>query len=99
MSAAHSDESHSLNQRARSVQLGGALWWRRWSEPYEAVHGFMLLDDQFSDWVASGDELEENLREWGAGRFVYVGKTYRVHWLSDEDSAVVRVDDFGLDPL
>lgn len=81
------------------TQVGGALWWRRWSPPHEAVHGFVLVGDQFGDWVMGADELDDTIREWESGIDTYMGTTYGVRWLDDEASAVVRVDDFGLDVL
>lgn len=79
------------------TQVGGALWWRRWSPPHEAVHGFVLIDGQFSDWVMQADELEDAIRDWDSGRDRYTGTTYGVRWLDDDASAVVRAEDFGLD--
>ena len=41
-----------------ATRLGGLLWGRRWSLPYEVVHGFMeFTDGRFDDWLSWGRVL------------------------------------------
>lgn len=80
-------------------QVKGHLWWRTWSEPYEVLHGYMLLaDGQFTDWVADRAELEKDIADWLSGSFQYVGVKYHVVWLSMEESRRVRDEILGDDP-
>lgn len=74
-----------------STRLGGFLWGRRWSSPYEVVHGFMeFTDGRFDDWLSWGEHLVGDLHEWAGDRFTYTGTKYRVRWLDDAASAEVR---------
>ncbi|SOC58219.1 hypothetical protein [Ornithinimicrobium cerasi] len=73
----------------------GHLWWSRWSAPTEIVHGHLVLADgagpaTVTDWLSTGEELTEDLREWASGSFSYAGTAYRVVWLDEEESARVR---------
>ena len=76
--------------------VGGHLWWRVWSKPYELIHGYMLMaGGQFTDWVSEGVELEQDTADWLGGAFQYLGIRYHVVWLSPEDSRRVREQILG----
>lgn len=82
------------------TSTGGHLWWRRWSDPYEVPHGYLLFrDGEFDDWVVDRQELEKDLADWSQSRFRYVGEHLVVEWLDAAASQHVRDHVFGLDPL
>lgn len=79
---------------------GGHLWWRRWSDPYEVPHGYMLsADGEFDDWVVGREELARELVDWSQNRLGYLGELLNVEWLDDAASQQVRDEVLGLDPL
>ena len=80
-----------LRVETYSTRLGGILWARRWSAPFEVVHGFMkLADGRFDDWLSWDSHLDVDLHDWANGRFAYIGTEYRVRWLDDVASADIR---------
>ncbi|MFB9688332.1 hypothetical protein [Amycolatopsis plumensis] len=82
-----------------AAQLGGALWWRRWSIPFEMVQEYYsLTDGRFTDIVTNADDLADELLDWSAGRLGVGNEVYRVEWLGDEESKLVRDEVFGLEP-
>jgi hypothetical protein len=79
-------------------QLGGHLWWRRWSEPREQVTGYLALNyGGFDDFVEDADTVVEELGNWDRGVFPYRGLLLTVEWLDDEGSRRARSATFGLD--
>ncbi|GIE85475.1 hypothetical protein [Actinoplanes regularis] len=79
-------------------QTGGRLWWRRWSEPREQVHGYIVLTSGgFDDFVEDADTIADELDSWQDGRFPYRDEVLQVRWLDDEGSRHARVATFGLD--
>lgn len=69
----------------------GLLWWRRWTDPDEIVHGFLFYaDGRFDDFYAFGDGLEEDLRLWPSGTFRLHGEDLQVFWLDDKASRALR---------
>jgi hypothetical protein len=73
------------------TRVGGHLWWSRWSAPQEVLRGSVRwADGQVADRLSAGEQLEDDLREWPAGRFTHAGTAYRVVWLDEEESARVR---------
>lgn len=83
-----------------SASTSGHVWCRRWSEPYEVAHGYMLFTDgEFTDWLTDREELSRDLHDWSRNRLRYVGEVFDVEWLDDEASRHARDDMFGLDPL
>ncbi len=79
-------------------QTGGRLWWRKWSAPREAVHGYIVFaGGGFDDFFQEADALVDKLDDWQAGRFPYRGEILRVRWLDDEESRYVRDVTLGLD--
>ncbi|GLI00254.1 hypothetical protein Pa4123_55300 [Phytohabitans aurantiacus] len=82
-----------------SQQVGGHLWWRRWSEPREQAEGYLAFTaGGFDDFVEDLQTLGDELADWGMGRFLYRGELLHVTWLDDATSRQTRVDTFGLDP-
>ena len=69
------------------TQVGGHLWWRRWSEPKEQVSGCIVFSHGgFDDFVETTDTLVDELEQWGRGLFRTVascspstGSTMQVH--------------------
>ncbi len=83
-----------------AVQVGGHLWWRRWSPETSAVHGYIVfIDGRSPEWTdfVTLDGLEEQLRDWAVGDFQLYGVRHRVAWLDDVDSDMLRRD-LGLEP-
>jgi hypothetical protein len=79
------------------IQLGGVLWWRRWSAPYEVVQEYYALSTGwFTDTVTDADDLADEVLDWSAGRLNLGGELYRVEWLDDEESTLARDEVFGL---
>ncbi|TVT57408.1 hypothetical protein FNH05_07470 [Amycolatopsis rhizosphaerae] len=79
------------------TQVGGALWWRRWSAPRYAAHVWMVLP-----WLAIpltdliiDDGLGDTLDDWDAGRFTWAGETLDVEWLSPRESRELVATEFG----
>ncbi|MEU8817972.1 hypothetical protein [Actinoplanes sp. NPDC048796] len=78
-------------------QVGGHLWWRRWSGPGETVYGYLEFSHGgFDDFVEDLDAVADELDDWRDGRFEYGGETYTVRWLDEEESRHVRVTTFKL---
>lgn len=82
------------------MSTGGHLWWRRWSDPYEVPHGYMLfVDGEFHDWVVGREEIAQEVVEWSRNRMRYVGEVLEVEWFDGAASQHVRDQVFRLDPL
>lgn len=80
-----------------SEQLGGHLWWRDWSDPYEVVHSYVRFSDGWSDdWIVGRDHLDGELGDWKQNKLVYLGKVIGIEWLDDTTSLEVRDREFGL---
>lgn len=81
-----------LDRRVYCTQMGGRLWWRKFSEPLETFQGHIFCaDGQYDDWVSSSqEEVLEDLADWRRGEFAYRGITYRVDWLDENASAQAR---------
>ncbi|MGH3463963.1 MAG: hypothetical protein ACRDP9_21050 [Kribbellaceae bacterium] len=77
-------------------QVGGALWWRRWSETRWAAHLWLLLPGlglqvEETDTLVEPEDLEAELDAWHADRFMFVGEQLALRWLDAEESARVVV--------
>ena len=82
------------------TQAAGHLWWRRWSEPFEVLHGYMAFTDgRFDDWLVGREEFDEDLGDWSRSKLRYGGELLDVEWLDDTASRHVRDEVFGLGPL
>lgn len=81
------------------THVSGHLWWRRWSEPFEVPHGFMVFaDGRFDDWLVGREELDEDLADWSRSTLRYCGELLDVEWLDDGASRHVRDEVLGLGP-
>jgi hypothetical protein len=79
-------------------QISGHLWWRRWSEPYESPHGYMVFTNgEFDDWVVYPNVLDEELVVWSQNKVSYAGELLDAVWLDDAASRHVREHVMGLD--
>lgn len=72
------------------VQTGGRFWWRRWSEPTEAVQIYTVLDSAATDSVETPGAFDELLAQWSAGELEFNGEVLRLRWLSDRDSRLAE---------
>ncbi|MCK9904214.1 hypothetical protein MXD63_29725 [Frankia sp. Cpl3] len=83
-----------------SQRAGGALWWRRWSDPRHAATLDLYLPSSglpFTDSVVAPDDLPEELDDWDAGRFRFVGEIFTLHWLDENESRRLATEQFGVD--
>lgn len=81
------------------MQGAGHLWWRRWSEPFEVPHGYMVFaDGRFDDWLVGRAEMDDDLADWSRGKLRYRGEQLDVEWLDDAASRHVRDKVFELGP-
>ncbi|MGN6333320.1 MAG: hypothetical protein ACTHOD_17025 [Motilibacteraceae bacterium] len=76
-------------------QTGGRLWWRRWSPARDALGLLTILDGRISDHFLA-DDIATELDAYDAGRFEYLGERFCVVWLDRQESARLRVDEFGV---
>jgi hypothetical protein len=94
------DRSATLFVRMETYwhHIGGHLWWRQWSEPFEVPHGYMVFAvGGFDDWLVGREGLDEELRDWAQNRLRYVGEVLDIEWLDDAASRHVRDAVLGLD--
>ena len=73
-----------------TIQVGGHLWWRRWSSPTEMLHGWIGLTDGTTTDFLIFDGLDEALAEWATGTVDLYGTQYTVRWLDDHGSQLLR---------
>lgn len=80
-------------------QVGGFLWWRRWSDSYEIVHVWLNLiaGDVRTDSLVGPQYIDEDVADWREGRFRYIGEALAVTWLSEAESARLAIEEFGMD--
>lgn len=83
------------------TQIGGRLWWRRWSDPYVETEVWISADGvqaAYADGWVSGDVMDEHLDLWGSGQMA-VGHEARhaVRWLDAQTSARVAREVFDVD--
>ena len=83
-----------VEPEAYAEQIGGALWWRRWSEFRWAVHlwlNFHSLDFDIdaTDALVAPEDLEAELDDWDANRFSFAGHLTTLRWLDADESAHV----------
>lgn len=75
-------------------QVGGALWWRRWSEVRWAAHLWLTLPGlnlgvDATDTLIAPEDLAGELDDWDAGRFTFGGQLATLRWLDANESARV----------
>ncbi|WP_313815674.1 hypothetical protein [Citricoccus sp.] len=84
------------------TQVGGHLWWRRWSEPCEVVMLYMRFPEGlFQEAWMEGEDLNAEIGTWQRGEFL--GHPYRddeptryqLEWLNDEETARARTEFVG----
>ncbi|NIH86595.1 hypothetical protein [Amycolatopsis granulosa] len=88
-----------VEPEVRWTQVGGALWWRRWSAPHYAAHLWMALPwlgVSVTDTIVDARFLEAELADWDAGRFALHCESLAVEWLSLEESRELARIEFGL---
>jgi len=85
--------------QAQAEQIGGALWWRRFTDPIEVAWAYLLFADAWDDdWEIWGaEELDRVLADWSENKVLYLGNVIQVEWLDDAQSRHVRDLVFGFD--
>lgn len=97
-----------------AMQVGGALWWRRWSEFRWAAHLWITFPDfgldgeqprmawservsdfRATDTIVSPEDLDAELDDWDANRFMFVGEQLALRWLDADESARVALAEWG----
>lgn len=71
------------------TQVGGHLWWRRWSDPHVVVFLYVRLSDGTLDELAlEGVLLDAEIDAWERGEYVdeKTGSIYALTWLDNADS-------------
>jgi hypothetical protein len=92
-----------VEPEAYAEQVGGALWWRRWSEFRWAAHVWLNLPgldvgvDATDTLIAPGD-LEAELEDWDASRFTFAGQLVPLRWLDADESARVAAAEWDDEP-
>ena len=81
----------------RATVVSGRLWWTKWSPTFDSLWEWVLLDGRFSDHAVAGDEVDQTLRSYVDGRYLFQGETLRVEWSTPAGSARLREDAFGTD--
>ncbi len=75
-------------------QVGGHLWWRRWSRSRDILWVWTVVDGEFSDAVVPDEISEAELHDYAAGRFSHCGETLSVFWTGREESHRLRAAHF-----
>ena len=81
--------------QAFSSQVGGHLWWRRWSPPEDALKLWAIINGTFSDSWMPEEVVNEELADYDAGRFAYYGEPLRVAWTDPTESKRLREEHYG----
>lgn len=69
----------------------GVLWWRRWSQPYEVVRGYVRwTDGSFDSFVTDRASLDQTVRELSHDVLRLAGVTYRLEWRTPAESESLR---------
>ncbi|MGW6283204.1 hypothetical protein [Kribbella sp. NPDC055071] len=81
-----------VESEAYAEQLGGALWWRRWSEYRWAAHLWLTFRNldfgiDATDTLTAPDDLDAELDDWDANRFRFTGRLLTLRWLDPDESA------------
>lgn len=79
-----------VDSTIESTQLGGLLWRRRWSEPFESALLFVEYPDgRFEEHHLDGDLLDKEIDAWERGEF-HDGRDeveYALTWLDEDEAA------------
>jgi len=76
-------------------QVGGRLWWRRWSPVHDVLWEWAIVDGNHSDALVPDDASTDVLRAYDAGHFDYYGEDLRVVWTRTEESKRLRASHFS----
>ncbi|MDP9444461.1 MAG: hypothetical protein M3P83_09000 [Actinomycetota bacterium] len=76
-------------------QVGGHLWWRRWSSPEDALDPWTIIDGTLSDSWLPADAIDDELADYDAGRFDYYAELLCVTWTDPDESERLREQHFG----
>jgi hypothetical protein len=83
------------------TQIGGHLWWRRWSDPWVGVDVWISADGvepAYNDAWWSGSSLDGEIDLWDSGRLtVGAGSLQAVRWLDEGASGVAARQTFDVD--
>jgi hypothetical protein len=77
--------------------LSGRLWWTRWSEPYDVLWMWTIVDGEFSDSYLPDEAVDEELRGYADGRYEHYGEGLLLKWTTPQESAHLRRSEFGVD--
>jgi hypothetical protein len=93
-----------VEPEAYAEQLGGALWWRRWSEYRWAAHLWLNLHGldlsmHLTDTLVAPEDLDTELTDWDANRFTLLGQLLTLRWLDPDESARVAQAEWNTEPL
>jgi hypothetical protein len=75
----------------------GRLWWRRWAPSEDLPWLYMIVDGTFNDSVLFADEIEDEVRDWEAGRFQYRGEVLLAQWVPPAEAAHLRRTQFEVE--
>ena len=79
-----------------STQVGGRLWWRRWStQELPMVFVEIVNGDSFDDFVRD-TELAYELRHWSRDEFPLFGELLTMCWLSQDEAIRTVPEIFGV---
>ena len=89
-----------VEPEAYATQLGGALWWRRWSECQWAAHLWLDPGDldqgvYATDTLVAPEDLEAELDTWDANRFTFAGQPLTLRWLTPDESTRIAEATWG----
>jgi hypothetical protein len=60
---------------------------------------YLALPDSsfpFTDTIVWPDDLPEELDDWDLDRFRFVGETYDLRWLDEDESRSLAMEQFGM---
>ena len=81
-----------------STQLGGYLWWRRWSTPAEEVAPRVELIDGTSDELDADEvDIERAPTLWSTNQFSLFDEVLEVTWLPTAEALSAAPPVFGLE--
>jgi hypothetical protein len=94
----HQTVGHVLFLTERwSIQLGGILWWRRWSADRELAQPLVTMGrGDIFDQPLDEPELTLELDAWARNEFPLVGELLELQWLTTEEAVVAAPAVFGM---
>lgn len=79
-----------------SEQVGGHLFWRRWGETRDVLWVWTLVDGAYCDSLVPEAASDEEIADYEAGHFTYLGETLDVVWTDPSESEQLRASQFGM---